>query len=168
MNLKIETLGKHHNRNAFECEEPVLNTYLYRMAGQHATRGVARTRVVVDVANPSVILAFYSLCPCEVPPPAGLPGLKKYPHNVPAMRLTRIARDTRYRGERLGEIALLDAIRLTVRAYELVGGIGLFVDAKNERVARYYEEYGFLPIPERELMLFLPIQECVKVLTILG
>lgn len=162
MNLKIETLGKHHDRNAFQCEEPALNSYLYRMAGQHAARGISRTRVVVNAASPSVVLAFYSLCPCEVPPPAGLPGLKKYPHNVPAMRLTRLARDARYRGEKLGEIALIDAIRLTVRAYELVGGIGLFVDAKNEAVARYYEEYGFLPVPERELVLLLPIQDCLK------
>lgn len=163
MNLRREVLGAHHDKCTFECEESELNHYLSRMAGQHHSRGVSRTYVFVDEDNPSVILSFYSLCPCEVSPPLGAKGLKSYKHNVPAMRLTRLARDMRFRGRGFGEIALIDAIKTTVQANTLVGGVGLFVDAKTEWLAQHYERYGFIRVSAESLTLFLPIQDCIKI-----
>jgi hypothetical protein len=38
-----------------------------------------------------------------------------------------------------------------------VGIIGFFVDAKNEDARRYYEQYGFIALPDNPLKLFLPL-----------
>jgi len=48
--------------------------------------------------------------------------------------------------------------------FNTAGGIGLFVDAKDEDAKRYYERFGFVSLPTNELELFLPaktIQEAL-------
>ena len=45
------------------------------------------------------------------------------------------------------------------------GGLGLFVDAKDDAARTYYERFGFLPLPDNPLQLFLPlstIQEALR------
>jgi len=34
----------------------------------------------------------------------------------------------------------------------------MIVDAKNEQAQQYYKQYGFIPLPEAPLTLFLPIK----------
>jgi hypothetical protein len=38
-----------------------------------------------------------------------------------------------------------------------VGGVALVIDAKNERVARWYASYGALPLLDAPLTLLLPL-----------
>jgi hypothetical protein len=38
-----------------------------------------------------------------------------------------------------------------------LGVIGFFVDAKNNVAAAYYRQFGFIPLPDNALELFLPI-----------
>jgi hypothetical protein len=40
----------------------------------------------------------------------------------------------------------------------VAGGIGLFVDAKDEAAARFYRGFGFVPLPDAPLELFLPLR----------
>jgi hypothetical protein len=40
---------------------------------------------------------------------------------------------------------------------EQAGMIGLFVDAKDEHVHKFYEKYGFVSLPGHALQLFLPV-----------
>ena len=42
--------------------------------------------------------------------------------------------------------------------FNTAGGIGLFVDAKDQEAKRYYEQFGFVPLPSNELELFLPVK----------
>jgi len=39
-----------------------------------------------------------------------------------------------------------------------VGIIGVFVDAKNKPASQYYEQYGFVTLPDNPLQLFLPLR----------
>ena len=41
--------------------------------------------------------------------------------------------------------------------WERTGGIGLFVDAKDQSAKMFYEHFGFVPLPSNELELFLPV-----------
>jgi len=34
----------------------------------------------------------------------------------------------------------------------------LFVDAKDDEAKAYYEQFGFIPLPDNPLQLFLPVQ----------
>lgn len=52
-----------------------------------------------------------------------------------------------------------------LEVFNTAGGIGLFVDAKDQEAKRYYEQFGFVPLPSNDLELFLPvrtIQEAFK------
>ena len=51
-----------------------------------------------------------------------------------------------------------------VEVFESVGGIGLFVDAKDEAARAYYERFGFVPLSDNPLQLFLPLQTIQDVL----
>ncbi len=43
-----------------------------------------------------------------------------------------------------------------------IGIAGLFVDAKHERAKAYYEQFGFISLPEQLDNLFLPLQTLAK------
>ena len=45
-----------------------------------------------------------------------------------------------------------------VEIFNVAGGIGLFVDAKDHDARRYYEQFGFVSLPSNELELFLPVR----------
>jgi len=61
----------------------------------------------------------------------------------PAVRLARLAVDTRFRGCGYGGHLLAEAIHRTVLIAEHAGVIGLFVDAKDE-TARDLHKLGFI------------------------
>ena len=52
---------------------------------------------------------------------------------------------------------MVDAMRRTLAVSENIGIIGFFVDAKNQAAREYNEQYGFIPLPNNPLPLFLPL-----------
>ncbi|MDE2346592.1 MAG: GNAT family N-acetyltransferase, partial [Gammaproteobacteria bacterium] len=80
---------------------------------------------------------------------------RRYPRLIPAARLARLAVTQTRQRSGLGRLLLVDAMRRCLAVAESVGIIGLFVDAKDEAAARYYAQYGFIPLPDQPLTLFL-------------
>jgi ribosomal protein S18 acetylase RimI-like enzyme len=54
-------------------------------------------------------------------------------------------------------LLLADAVNRAHTAAQAVGIAGLFVDAKNEAAARFYQRYGFIPSTDQPLKLFLSL-----------
>jgi len=52
-----------------------------------------------------------------------------------------------------------------IEIFNAAGGIGLFVDAKDQDARRYYEQFGFISLPSNELELFLPVKAIQDALT---
>ncbi|ALP52524.1 hypothetical protein Tel_04830 [Candidatus Tenderia electrophaga] len=50
---------------------------------------------------------------------------------------------------------LLDAMARALRISDEAGLVGLFVDAKDDVVAGYYMKFGFVPIENNPLLLYL-------------
>jgi GNAT superfamily N-acetyltransferase len=82
-------------------------------------------------------------------------GLARY--DVPVFRLGRLAVDKSVQGRGLGGALLLRAAERCIRVADEVGGVGLLIDAKNERVARWYSGYGAMPLLDQPLSLVLPL-----------
>jgi ribosomal protein S18 acetylase RimI-like enzyme len=156
---RIDALTREHDRTGFDCGVAELNVYLKSTARQHGDKGVSRTFVLTDNDSPA-ILGFFTLALCEVVAdklPAGL--VKKYPqHNLPAVRLARLAVSRKQQGKKFGELLLSEAVHRTVLIAEQAGVIGLFVDAKNNSARSFYERYGFASLPNQPYHLFLPIK----------
>ena len=130
-------------------------------------RGISRTFVSVeeDAAEPKPILGFFSLNLCQLKA-ASLPAeeAKKLPREVAGLRLGRLAVARNYQRQGLGRTLLVAAMGKFIDISNTAGGIGLFVDAKDEGAKRYYEQFGFFSMPSNELELFLPaktIQEAL-------
>lgn len=156
--LKIEPLQPRHDREGFDCGSTELNDYIKKTARQHIEKGLSKTFVLVDEAEPERILVFLTLAVCEVQAQTLPPKLaKKYPQHVPAAKLARLAVAKEHQREGLGRLMMVHALHQTIRVSDSVGIIGFFVDAKNEDAWRYYEQYGFIALPDNPLKLFLPL-----------
>lgn len=156
--LKIEELSKRHDRNKFDCGVQELNQYLKHMARQHIVKGISRTFVLVEESQSEEILGFFTLAFCEIQAQE-LPTkyAKKYPPKVPAAKLARLAVSIKYQRQKLGKYMMVNAIERTLLISKNIGIIGFFVDAKNMAATRYYEQFGFMPLPDNMLQLFLPL-----------
>jgi len=156
--LKIETVSRDHNRSGFDCGNDALNQYLKQTARQHLNKGLSRTFVLVDDNIPTEILGFFTLVSCEIFVDK-LPRkyAKKYPSRAPAAKLARlaVAKDRQRQG--LGTHMMINAVERVIRVSQDLGIIGFFVDAKDNKARAYYEQFGFIQLPDNPLELFLPL-----------
>ncbi|MCA1792795.1 MAG: GNAT family N-acetyltransferase [Desulfotignum sp.] len=161
--LKIELLDKSHNRKQFDCGNTQLKIFLQKIARQHITKGMSRTFVLINDENPKKILGFYTLSICEVEKDY-LPLIiaKRYPDQVPALKLARLAVLKDYQHKGYGNYLIGNAVEKVIVISENVGIIGLFVDAKDNQAKAYYEQFGFISLNGNPLILFLPIQTLVQ------
>lgn len=134
-----------------------MNDWLRRIARQHQDKGLSKTFVAVGEEVPERICGYYALTLSELENrhlPVDWRG--RLPRRIPGIRLGRLATDKQFQGKGLGELLLVDALMRTQRIYREAGGIGLFVDAVDERAAAYYRRFGFVAAPDNPLLLFLP------------
>ena len=163
MKLKIEVLSKTHNRTAFDCSDNELNNYLKKIARQHITKGISKTFVLVDIDNPTKIIAYMTLIVCEIYADEIPHNWKnKYPEKIPAAKLARLAVSANQQRKGYGELLIIDAMQKTLNVSSSIGIAGLFVDAKHERAKAYYEQFCFISLPEQLDNLFLPLQTLTK------
>ena len=165
---KLEPLTKFHDRDGFDCGSEPLNLFLKRTARQHAARGISRTFVLVEEAapDPKPILGFFSLNLCQIKPESlSTEEARKLPRNVPAVRLGRLAVARTFQGQGIGKILLIAAMQRFLEIFNTAGGIGLFVDAKDQNARQFYEHFGFVSLPTNELELFLPVRTIQEALT---
>jgi len=159
--LIIRRLDTSHDRDGFDCGVKPLNEYLSKTARQHSEKGLANTFVLLDEAAQHTILGFFTLSFLEVDVTA-LPSAhaKRLPKNfrLPAAKLARLAVDQRCQGKGYGAVLLADAVKRIVATVSESGGIvGFFVDAKDKQAQQYYLRFGFIPLKDTPLTLFLPL-----------
>ena len=156
---RIELLAKSHDRDGFDCGSEPLNLFLKQTARQHAVRGISRTFVLVeeDASEPKPILGFFSLNLCQVKSESlSPPEASKLPRDVSGIRLGRLAVAKAYQPQGIGKALLAAAMGKFMEIFKTAGGIGLFVDAKDQEAKCYYQQFGFVSLPSNELELFLP------------
>lgn len=166
MKLKIEVLSKSHNRVAFDCGDTELNNYLQKMARQHIAKGISKTFVLINVDEPTIIIAYMSIVVCEVFADKIPHAWKnKYPQKIPAAKLARLAVSVNNQRKGYGELLVVDAIQKTINVSKNMGVAGLFVDAKYQQAKQYYNQFGFIALPEQLDNLFLPLSTLLALRT---
>ena len=88
--------------------------------------------------------------------------LPRYPA-IPATLMGRLAVDARHRGQRLGELLLLDAFSRTLRAE--IATYAFVIDAKDEAAAGFYRAYNFQPLTAEGRRMLVPMAEIAKLFT---
>lgn len=158
-NFSIELLHrKRHNRDEFCCGVPALDHYLQRQAAQDMDK---RAAVVYVAAAGATIAGYYTLSQFSVNfvrlPDAVAKRLPRYPE-VPATLLGRLAVALSFRGQRLGEFLLFDALKRCLDQSTHIASTGVMVDAKDEGARGFYLQYGFVPVLDAENRMFLPMK----------
>ena len=154
-----EALSRQHDRASFDCGVPALNEYLQRYARQQHEGGGARTFVAVARGAPATILGYYTISPGAIAfarMPATLTR-KLGRYEVPVFRLGRLAVSSAVQERGLGGDLLLAAGERALAVAQLVGGVALAIDAKDERAATWYERFGALRLLDEPLKLALPL-----------
>jgi len=161
----IELLDQSHDRDLFDCGNDALNQFLQQTARQHNQKGVSRTFVLVDTGQQEIVIGFFTLTLCEVRvEQLPLKFAKKYPTKVPGVKLARLAVSIDSQRKGIGGILMIEAMQRAVSVAENAGGIGLFVDAKDENARNYYLRYGFVILEDASLQLFLPLSTIQQML----
>lgn len=164
-----EPISRSHDRSMFDCGDVALNQFLRLHARQSHEKGGAKTYLAIaDEAE--TILGYYTLSPASVSyertPEVITRGLAR--HEVPVFRLGRLAVDVSTQGRGLGGQLLLAAGRRCLLVAMQAGGVALLIDAKNERVASWYESYGAVPLLDAPLSLLLSFKTIHTALTAAG
>lgn len=157
----VELLGP-HDRDAFCSGTQALDRYFRSQVTQDIRRRVTNCFVAVEPES-KIVAGFYTIAAASIPTP-DLPGsltkkLPRYP-SLPAIRVGRLAVDTRFRGRGLGGALLADAAARGF-ASEAVA-YAMLVDAKDDDAVAFYEHHGFEKLVSQPRSLFLVLATAAK------
>jgi ribosomal protein S18 acetylase RimI-like enzyme len=161
--LFIEPLGASHDRAAFSCGVPLRDKYLQTQASQDMKKRLAAVYVLTP--DGKTIAGYYTLSAYSVRldkiPEEIARKLTRMP-DVPATLVGRLARGSGFRGQRIGEILLTDALKRSLANSKHVASWTVMVDAKDANAVAFYKKFGFMEIPVTPNRLFLPIETIAK------
>lgn len=166
--LIVEPIGKHHNRADFSCGNEALDHYLKQQATQDARRMVAAPFILTQESDRKTIVGYYTLSAFGVSlqdlPDEVIKRLPAYPV-VPVTLLGRLAIDQRYKGQRLGEFLLIDALKRALKQSSQIAAAAVVVDAIDEKAASFYRHFEFMDFPDKPGRLFLPMKTIANLFT---
>ena len=147
--FEIRPLSPHHDRAAFSCGVASLDDFLKTRARKEQALNFGVPFVASPIGDDSVIAGYYTLSAVSIEM-TGIPvearkRFPKYPA-APATLLGRLARSVDFKGARLGELLLLDALNRAQKAAGTVGAYAVVVGPLDAGAAAFYAKYGFLPL----------------------
>jgi GNAT superfamily N-acetyltransferase len=156
---QIERLGRSHKRGEFSCGKAPLDDFLRLRVSQYEKRRLGRTYVALFPGE-TKIAGYYTLASGAIPfanlPPDTAKRLPRHP--VPVILLGRLAVDQKARGQGPGKALLQDALRRCLDLSEQLGLFAVEVLAIDAEARGFYAKYGFVPLADNDLHLFLPIK----------
>lgn len=151
-----------HDRKSFDCGTKELNEFIQLFAARHREAGISKTMVLPEKDKPSLLCAYYTLSHTEIKrqtlPPAASKKLPHYP--VPVLLIAQLAVHISAQGQGLGKIALVRALRHCLEINIHLPSYAVIVDALDDGVQRFYEQYGFKELDHHNgrVRLFLPMK----------
>jgi GNAT superfamily N-acetyltransferase len=160
MNFEIHPLDSSFDRDQFDCGTEALNKFLKSSARQNQDKGVSRTFVAIEASDKNKrVLGFYSQSMAQVDLSSLPEGIqKKLPrHPVPAARIGRLATDVTMRGQGLGKLLVVDALKRVKAVSGQIGVYAVIVDAKDQLSKDFYLKLGFTVSISDPMMLFYAV-----------
>jgi len=146
--LIIEPISRLHNRKLFDCGEDEVNRFLREQALQDHEKDMSRTMVLVDnAADQTRIVGYHTLAMSQVRQediPKDKPKIKR---SIPVVLLGQLGVDRAFHGRGFGELLLMDAQARVDEISRRAGIRAMMLDARNERLATWYERHDFIRFP---------------------
>lgn len=134
-----------HDLKGFDCGKPEMNRFLTQYAVKHGKLGLSSTFVLTeDTASASKrpVAVYYTFCSATVTRQS-LPTTQSLPaYPVPVVLLARLAVDTHYQRQRLGEKSLVYALRHAVQLCDSgLPAHGLILDVLDRDALHFYQQF---------------------------
>jgi GNAT superfamily N-acetyltransferase len=159
----IERLDRSHDRESFSCGHEPLDNFLKTLVTQYEKRRLGRT-FVATASGDKKVLGYYTIAAgsfaLDVLPEAARKGLPKHP--LPTVHLGRLAVDLTCQGKRLGETLLFHFLQQALEASHNLGIFAVDVWAMHDEARPFYVKYGFMPLADAPLHLYLPMKMVEK------
>ena len=164
MSYATVPLNASHKKAAFSCGKPMLDTYLYSQAKQDVKRKLSACFVLSDDDNN--VKGYYTLSSAVISRDLLPEGIrKKLPpayNDLPTTLLGRLAVDSNYQGQKLGEFLLMDALKRSLAVSHEVGSMAVIVDPIDEGAVNFYKKFDFTFLPDSGKM-FLPMVSVAEI-----
>jgi GNAT superfamily N-acetyltransferase len=176
MTVVLVPLSKKLSVKDFDCGNRELNDYLKHYALKNDLLMMGKTFVALTEENYTI--GYFTLSNAQIertaiPVQTGK-KLPRYP--IPAVRISRLAIDRTVQGRGIGAWMLIRALEKALQVSEVSGGeprsvgarransgnYAVLVDAIDEKAKAFYLKYGFLPLNNQSLSLFLPMETIKK------
>ncbi len=149
MSYLTQALSKSHNKAKFSCGNQLLDGYLHKQAGQDIKRKLSVCFILSDESN--IVKGYYTLSSSSINrdelPVEVIKILPSSYENLPVTLLGRLARNVNNKGEGIGELLLLDALKRSYDTTKTVASMAVVVDPIDEKAVRFYSNYGFIHLP---------------------
>lgn len=143
-----------HKKSEFDCGNELLTSYFKNQANQDVKRLLSRCFVIID--NDNGVKGYYTISSSSINRDLIPENIKsKLPRSytdIPVILLGRLARDNKHKGDGIGEMLLLDALK---RCYDVslnLGCMAVIVDPIDEKAKDFYLKYGFILLPDSNRM----------------
>ena len=157
MSYVTNVLGASHEKAKFSCGKAMLDNYIQKQAKQDVKGKVSACFILSD--DDKVIKGYYTLSNGSIPrsqlPESFVKQLQKY-HDLPVTILGRLAVDNKFKGQKLGSLLLLDALKRSYDATSNLGSMAVVVDPIEQEAKEFYTKYGFTLLPDSG-RLFMPM-----------
>ena len=158
MSYLTALLSASHKKGAFNCGKPLLDNCLRIQAKQDVKRKLSACFVLVDDNN--YVKGYYMLSSAVIQrdmlPEDIRKKLSPSYNDLPATHLGRLAVDSNYQGQKLGEHLLMDALKRSLAVSAEVGSMAVIVDPVDYGAINFYKKFDFILLPDSGKM-FLPM-----------
>lgn len=152
-------LSASHKREDFSCGKSPLDNYLHKQVSQDIKRRLAACFILPDEGNK--IKGYYTLSNDSIPAEDLPEDIKnKMPRayrNLPTTLLGRLAVESSCKGQGIGKLLLMDALRRAHDVSANIGSMSVIVDPLDEDAEAFYSYFGFIKLPDSGRM-FLPMK----------
>jgi GNAT superfamily N-acetyltransferase len=153
-----------HDYKNFDCGQDELNQFLISSAARHHEAGISKTWVLPQNFQNDTkdIIAFYTLSHTEIKrenlPQNLAKKLPRYP--LPVILIAQFAVATHSQNKGFGKVTLIKALEQCLAINAHLPSYSVVVDALNEEIQNFYEQYGFKVLYQHNhrTRLFLPMK----------
>ena len=143
-------LHSKHKKSVFTCGNILLDNYIQKQAKQDIKRKLSACFVWVDEGNN--IKGFYTLSnaglPRDVIPEEIRAKLPRAYNNLPVTLLGRLGINENNKGQGLGKLLLVDALKRSYEVSKIIGSMAVIVDPIDDTAIKFYNKFGFVMLPD--------------------
>jgi len=151
MIMLSESLNHTHNKKDFGCGNIMMDNYLQKQANQDIKKKLSACFVINDRGG-NIVKGYYTLSnnsiPLDMIQNIFRKQLPKSYSSIPTTLLGRLAVDSKFQGQGIGKLLLIDALKRSYLISKSIGSFAVIVDPIDEQAENFYTKYGFIKLPD--------------------